>query len=758
MTQTTPVGAEEGVGSRRPRVGGAGKVRGELRHVADRPCGGCAHVAVHRSTRPHARITNIDVSQAAAMAGVEAVVTGADLHKVLGERMFTGPAFADQPPLAVDRVRYVGEPVVAVLARDVATAREAAELVYVEYDDLEPVYDVAAALDGRAFVHDELRPSVVFGDLRHLSGKSETNIAYEYNLRLGDPGETASGATTAAFEFWAPPVHHVPIELPATVGWVQADRLELYSTTQTPSYVRQAVADMLGLPLSHVRISVAPLGGSFGSKMYDRLEPLVAALAWIHRREVRMVASREEAFVLTTRHGAGVISSMSADAEGNLTAAAADVRYDTGAYADIGPRITAKSGMVAAGPYKIPNVAIRSRCIYTNKPSAGPYRGFGVPQVTWSHESLVDELARLRGEDPAAFRRRNLLREGDQGYMGTVMHSADFVGCLDAATQAIGWDTPLDRGSARWRRGRGVAVGVKAVLTPTVANAVLQLNQDGPQIVAEVLHLDPDRIRVANVDTDVTPYDTITAGSRSTYHMGNAVLGVAERMRERLLDLSAARRGGSRDDLKLTAGGVLNTATQELYSIAELVHEHFGARGATLTEEFNFTTSWQPYDKETGRSTKVTEHWFAAAAAAQLLVDRRTGRVRVEHLAVAGDVGRAINPALVEQQLSGGALMGLGHALFDELVFDQGQVLNGTLLDYQLPSVRDLPGNLTPIIVESPHATGPFGAKGVGETGTIPIAPAVANAVRDAVGVRITRLPLSPERVLQAMDQAGVEE
>jgi CO/xanthine dehydrogenase Mo-binding subunit len=779
MTRTTPAGeAGTGVGSGRRRVGAEGKVRGQLRHVADRPAGGAAHVAVHRSTRPHATIVSVDVSEAAALEGVEAVVTGADLHAILGEALFTGPAFSDQPPLAVDRVRYVGEPVAAVMARDLATAREASELVYVEYEDLEPVYDVEDALEGRAFVHASLRPSSVFGDLRHLSGKTDTNVAYEYNLRVGDAdAATAAGAATAAHEFWAPPVHHVPIELPATMAWVEAGRLELYTTTQTPSYVRQSVADMLGLPLSHVRVRVAPLGGSFGSKMYDRLEPLVAALAWTQRREVRMVASREEAFVITTRHGATVRGSMSADAEGNLTAATADVRYDTGAFADVGPRITAKSGMIAAGPYRIPNVKVTSRCIYTNKPSAGPFRGFGVPQVTWSHESLVDELARARGEDPVAFRRRNLLREGDEGYMGTVIHSADFVGCLDAVTEAIGWDTALDRGTGRFRRGRGVAVGIKAVLTPTVANAVLQLNQDGsatlmistvdmgqgsdtimPQIVAEVLGVDADRIRVVAADTDVTPYDTITAGSRSTYHTGNAVRGVAERMRERLLDLAAARSGSNRDDLKLDSGGVLNTATQERYTIAELIHEHFGARGATLTEEYNFTTTWQPYDKATGRSPKVTEHWFAGAAAVQLTVDRKTGRVHVEDLAVAGDVGRAINPALVHQQLTGSAIMGLGHALFEEMVFDQGQVINGTLLDYQLPSVKDLPDRLTPIIIESPHATGPFGAKGVGETGIIPIAPAVANAVRDAVGVRITRLPLSPERVSQAMDEAGVEE
>lgn len=239
--------------------------------------------------------------------------------------------------------------------------------------------------------------------------------------------------------------------------------------------------------------------------------------------------------VIPTRHGVAVTASMAADHDGRLIAASADVCYDTGAYADIGPRITAKSGMVACGPYRLDNAFIRSRCVYTNKPSAGPFRGFGVPQVAWAHESIIDELARSWGEDPAEFRRRNLLREGDVAPMGTVMHSADFVGCLDAVTAAVGWDDPLPPDESSWRYGKGVAVGIKAVLTPTIANAVLQLNGDGsatllistvdmgqgsdtimPQLVAETLHLEPGRVRVVNPDTDITPYDTITAAGRWT--------------------------------------------------------------------------------------------------------------------------------------------------------------------------------------------------------------------------------------------------
>ncbi|GAY11488.1 xanthine dehydrogenase family protein molybdopterin-binding subunit [Pseudonocardia sp. N23] len=764
---TEPGGA---VGERWTRVDARAKVRGELHHAADEALRPCLDVVVARSTRPHALIESVDAAAAKAVDGVVDVVTGADLHALLGDAIFTGPAFADQPCLAVGKVRYVGEPVAAVIARGQAAARAGAEEVAVGYRELDPVHDVDAAVLGAPFVHDVLRPSIVFGDLAHLRDKRDTNVNYEYTLRHGEPAEPPPGSVTVSHEFWCPPTHHVPIELPFTAAWRIGDRLEILSATQTPSYVRQSVADLLGIPLGSVRVRSAPLGGSFGAKMYDRLEPLAAALAWTRNTAVRLAVTREEAFLLTTRHGCAVTGSMTADADGNIVAADSDVRYDTGAYADVGPRITAKSGMVASGPYRIAQAHVRSRCVYTNKPSAGPFRGFGVPQVTWSHESLVDELARARGEDPAAFRRRNLLREGDVSVVGTPMHSADFVGCLDAVTDALDWDSPLHRPTGRYRRGRGVAVGIKAVLTPTISNAVLQLNQDASatlmistvdmgqgsdtimaQIAAEPLGLPEGSVRVVTADTDVTPYDTITAGSRSTYHTGNAVRRAAEAMRDKLVDIAAARFGVPATDVKLTGDGLVSTQTQESASIPELLHGHFGARGTTLTSEAEFRTTWQPYDKETGRSPQVTEHWFAGAAAAQLTVDTMTGRVHVEHLAIAGDVGRAINPAMVEQQLTGAAIMGVGHALFDQIVFDEGQIVNGTLLDYQLPSIHDVPDKVTPIIVENPHRTGPFGAKGVGETTIIPLAPAIANAVRDAIGIRLTRLPLTSERILDAL-------
>ncbi|MEQ3551824.1 xanthine dehydrogenase family protein molybdopterin-binding subunit [Pseudonocardia nematodicida] len=773
LPEARPAEPRHGVGDRRTRFDALGRVRGTLRYTGDEGAvPGTAFAGVHRSTAPHARILSIDTTAASGMDGVVGVVTGADLAAVLGDRMVTGPAFADQPCLAVDKVRFVGEAVAVVLATDLATARAAADEIAVEYAELPPVYDIDDALRGEAFVHDELRPSSVFADLAHLRGVRDTNVCYEYRQVLGDTAaEHAAATTTVSATTWTPPTQHVSIELPSTTAWVDSGRLEMLTTTQTPSYVRQTVATMLDLPLSRVRITTRPLGGSFGTKMYDRLEPLAAALAWTTGRRVRIDATREEAFLLTTRHGAQVIGTISADSGGELVAVSSDVRYDTGAFADVGPRITAKSGLVAPGPYRIRSVDVRSRCLYTNKVSAGPFRGFGVPQVTFSHETLIDELARALGEDPYRFRRRHLLREGDVATVGTRMHSADFVSCLDGVTAAIGWDEETPPGDGRWVHGKGVAVGFKAVLTPTVANATLNLNQDGSatllistvdmgqgsdtimaQIAGEVLSLDSRRIHVVRADTDATPYDTITAGSRSTYHTGNAVRLVAEAMRDKLIGFAAELWDVPAGVLVLDADGVAHADDDRRISLPELVHARFGAAGATVTTAENFTSRWVPYDHDTGRTEKATEHWFAGAAAVRIAVDTWTGRIRTPHLAVAGDVGRAINPTLVEQQLTGAALMGLGHALFDELVHDHGQLTNATLLDYQLPSFADVPERLTPIIVESAHRDGPFGAKGVGETGILPIAPAYSAAVRDACGVRITTLPLTPERVVEHLE------
>jgi CO/xanthine dehydrogenase Mo-binding subunit len=760
------------VGASLARLEGAAKVAGTAAYAADFARPGMLSVAVARSLSAHARLVAVHTGEALRVRGVVAVVTGTDVASRLGERSLTGPAFQDQPILAADRVRYAGEPYAAVVATSRRASRLASDLVYAEYEDLEPILEVDRAVAGPPYVHDRLRPARAFRDLQHLAGRTDTNACYEFLLRRGTHDQAmAAAGTRVAAEYRTPPSHHVPIELPCCLAWVERDRLEMVSTTQTPSYVRQMLADVLDVPLNRVRVRVPYLGGGFGSKMYDKLEPLTAYLAWTLRRPVQFRPSREEAFLLSARHGTVVRISLGAAPDGGLTAAEADVLYDTGAYADIGPRIAAKSGMVATGPYRTPNLRIRSRCVYTNKPPAGAFRGFGVPQLVWAHECMLDELAHTAGLDPVEIRRINLLREGDVSAPGTPMHSADLVGCLERVAEALDWSHPLDRGEGRFARGRGVAVGMKAVLTPTVSGAVVQLNQDASatlligtvdmgqgsdtvmaQIVAEVLSLAPGRVHVVQTDTDVTPYDTISAGSRSTYHMGNAVRLASERVREQLLEIAAGELETRPEDLLMEDGAVRRRGDDvPRLAIPDLFLARFGARGTTLTGEVTFQTRWVPYDQETGQSPQVAEHWFPAAAGVELTVDRWTGRVRVDHLVVAADVGRAINPRLCRQQLQGAALMGMAHSLFDEMIFEDGQLLNGSLLQYQVPSIKDTPGRLTPIVLESPHRSGPFGAKGVGETGILAVAPAIGNAVFDAVGVRVRRLPITPQRLLEAL-------
>jgi CO/xanthine dehydrogenase Mo-binding subunit len=761
------------VGTSVPRLDGRAKVTARARYVEDYVNPGTLHAAVLHSVHPHARLLAVNVDAARKHPGVVTALSGVDLARTLGERIRSGPAFSDQPILAVDRVRYVGEPIAVVVATTRATALQAIGLIEADYEELPAVHDARAALEPDSpLVHDVLRPSHIFKDLAHLVGRSNTNLAYDFHLRRGDVEAGFRQATHPVDAIYtSPPVSHVALEPHATLAWVEDEALQVLSTTQTPSYVREALASILELPLHRVRVRVPYLGGGFGAKMYDRLEPLVGVLAWQLRRPVFMALSREETFLITSKHGVSTRMRMGADADGRLVVAVADVVWDTGAYADIGPRIASKSGMVAAGPYRTPNVSIDSKLVYTNKVSAGAYRGFGVPQMVWAHESAIDELARAQGRDPYEFRRQNLLREGELFATGTPIHSAALVECLDRVTEALRWGEPLPAGDDRYTSGKGIAVGAKAVITPTISGSIVQLNSDGsasvlsstvemgqgsatifPQIVAEVLGLPASRVSMVQPDTAVTPYDTITAGSRSTYHMGNAVRLAAERVRDQLFETAAEVLECAPGDLELVDGQVrLRGNPRAALGIPEVFDHRLGSRGTTLTGEVTFQTRWTPFDKETGQSPAVTEHWFASATAAEIRVDRWTGRIHIVRLAVAGDVGFAINPEQCRQQLEGAAIMGIGQALFDEMVFDHGQLINGTLLDYQVPSLLDLPDELIAIVVEDPHRGGPFGAKGVGETGILTTSPAIANALADATGVRLRSLPLTPERVLAAL-------
>lgn len=780
------------------------KVTGRVRHVGSMEPPGLLHAAVLRSPHAHARIVRIHKARAASRPGVAAVLTGADIAAMPGVVPYHGPAFADQPVLAVDRVRHVGEQVVAVAAESLRAAEEALEFIEVEYEPLPVVLDVLDAVRPDApVIHDELRPSGAFADLAHVKAGGRSNVCYHYKLRKGDV-ERAFGEADRVFEdvFTAPPAQHVPMETHVSLAYVdEGGRINLYTSSQSPSFVRGELARMLGVPMNRIRVRVPYLGGGYGAKLYSKLEPLAALLALTTRRPVKYGLSREEEFHTVTKHG--VVVKIETAVKGSaLTARKCEVYWDTGAFAEIGPRIVHKSGYTSSGPYRIPNVWIDSYCVYTNKPPAGPFRGFGVPQVIWAYDSQMDVIARGLGVDPVEFRLEHALEEGEPFVTGTPVHACGLKESVRRAADAVGWGRPGETEAAPgktsdsrvrsavdgWdrpgeaeaapgakRRGKGIACGVKAVLTPSISGAVVILNADGSanvlsstvemgqgsesalaQIAAEELGIPFDRVHVVQPDTDVTPYDTITAGSRSTYHMGNAVRAAAAKVKAEIFETVAQALEIDAGDLEASGGRVFVRGAEERgMTVTEAFLARFGSLGTTMTGEGVCQPRVAPMDPETGQSDKCTEYWFASASAVEVEVDTETGRVEVLQFHCAGDAGTAINPKYCEQQLVGAAAMHLGLTLFEQMVFQEGQLLNGSLLDYQIASIEDVPAAFHPIVVEVPHRDGPFGAKGIGETGALTVAAAVANAVEDAVGVRIRDIPLTAERIYRALKAAG---
>lgn len=749
------------------------KVTGRALYVGNIEMPGMLHVAVLRSPYAHARITRIEKARAEALDGVAVVLTGAEIAKMPGVDPHFGPAFRDQPILAVEKVCYSGDPVVAVAAVDKRTAEDALALVEVDYEPLPAVYSVLDAVKKESpLVHEQHRPAKAFADLAHVKAGQQSNICYHFKLRVGDV-DKAFAEADRVFEdqFSSPPAQHVPMEPHVTLAYLdEHERLNIWTASQSPSYVRMEISATFGIPMNRIRVRVPYLGGGYGAKLYAKLEPLVTVLALITKKPVRYALTREEEFLTITKHGV-VTKIKTAIKNGAITARKCEVYWDTGAYAEIGPRIGHKSGYTAAGPYRIANVWIDSYCVYTNKVPAGAFRGFGVPQVIWAYDSQTDMIARALGADPLEFRLKPLLDEGEAFATGTLVKSFGIKEAIRQAAQAIEWSKPRAAQSGTKRRGKGIGAGVKAVLTPSISGAIVILNADGTanvlsstvemgqgsettmsQIVAEELGLSADQVHIVQPDTDVTPYDTITAGSRSTYHMGNAVRMAAAKVKSALCDVVASKLEVDADDLVARNGRIFVRGMEERgMTIGQIFLAKFGSLGTTMAAEAVCQPAAGHMDPETGQSEKCTEYWFPSATAAEVEVDTETGQVKILQLFSVGDTGTAINPRHCEQQLQGAALMHLGLTMFEEMIFDEGQLVNGSLLDYQVVSIKDMPEAIRPIIVQVPHEDGPFGAKGAGETGALTVAPAIANAIEDAVGVRIRDLPITPERVLRAL-------
>src|SRR5687767_13819239 len=750
-TKTSPGGQ---VGSSPPRVEAKAKVSGRAQYVHGMQLPGMLHGKIFRSTIAHGRLKSIDVSGARALKGVHSVITADDVLRVIPEPYY-GPAFHDQPILAIDKVRYVGEPVAVVLADDPHIAEAAVQAIVAEYEELPAVYDEVEATTSKAIVHDVLKPAGTFPDLKHLHGKTNTNVALDFHLRRGNAAEAMKTADRV-FEhrFRTQQVMHTPLEPLVSVAESTDSSLTIHTASQSPSFVRIEIARLLGWPENRVRVRVPFLGGGFGAKLYIKLEALVSVLSLITKKPVKISLTMEEQFFTITKHASTFRIKSAVTRDGRIVARDCEVWWNGGAYADIGPRVTQKSGFTAPGPYDIDNVSIDSYALYTNLPPAGALRGFGIPQLVWAYEGHTDLIARELGLDPIEFRRRNLLREGRPQATGTRMKDAALEKVLDRLEALMDWKSPLKNTSNTLKKGRGIAIGFKACIANTTSLAAVNVNADGScivycstadmgqgsdtamaQIAGEVLHMAAESIAVVHSDTDVTPYDMATLGSRSLFHMGNAVKLAAEDALRKLNEL--------RTQLQLPGD----------CPIPDIFRKKYGMQAGNVAGVGSYIPAYKSPDAN-GLTENATPFWMVGASGVELEVDAETGKVRITRLVNVADVGTPINPKIVETQISGAAIMQLGFTLHEKMEFDaQGQLRNASFAEYKIPGLLDLPATMVNEAVVAEQKTGPFGGKGVGESGTFGVSPAIANAIHDAVGVRLTALPLSAEAVFMAMQK-----
>ena len=736
------VGAAQ-VGRSAPRRDAAEKLRGRAQFAGDLVVPRMLHGKVLRSPVAHARIASLDTSAAERMPGVVCVLTSADLADI---DPYWGHAIRDRPVVAIDKVRFSGEPVAAVAAEDEGTAVAALDAIRVEYEELPVVGTIEDALTPDAPIVNDgpLRPGLFHG-LGELK-PAEGNVCYRYRIDRGElEAVFAHADLVVEGEYAFPAVYQYAMETHTVVAQVEGDEITLWSSCQHPFLVRAEIAALFQVPLSSVRLVVPYLGGGFGSKSYTKMEPITVALARKAGRPVRIQNRVAESMVTTRRHGMRCRMRTAMTRDGRLLGRDVECWFDTGAYADNGPRVTATGGDAAPGPYRWEAYRVDAACVYTNTAPSGSYRAFGATHLQWIGELQVDELARRAGLDPLDVRRLSLCTPGEELRAGGKPLDADLVGDVEQVAEAVGWGTPKEQNV-----GRGLSVGLLAAGAHPVSSAIVRMEADGQvvvlvgttevgqgartvfaQIAAEELGVEAERVTVRGADTRFTPYDRSTGASRSTTLAGLAVQRAAANVREQLVEISG---------------------TEELDPDAypELFQRHFGLAGGELIGRGEVAP------QGSGSYAEGPVFWEVCVGAAEVEIEPETGRVHVRKTATVADVGKAINPQLVERQDEGGTLQGLGNALFEELIYEDGQLLNQTLLDYRVPTFEDLPDEMTCVIVENGDGPGPYGAKGCGEGSLAAVTAAVATAVADA-GVPMTELPLTPERVWRRIQELKEE-
>lgn len=743
---------ELSVGKSLPMLDAEARVRGEVTYAVDLGLPDMLVAKVLRSPIPHGRLIGLDASKAALIPGVVAVLTAADFDQPGGPSLLYGAILPDQPVVAKDRLRYVGEPVAVVAAESDEAAEAALSAIAIESVEEPATYDPLEAMaPGAPTIHAEC----------------PDNTFVHAKLRHGDLEAGFAAADDVIEETYTSPLaQQASLEPHTAVAQWQADRLTVWSGTQAPYVVRNVLARIFGLEPEHVRVIVPPLGGGYGGKGHVRIEPLVAALARkTDGRPVKLTLTRAEEFATVTKHAVSITIKTGFRRDGSLTARQVTLYWGAGGYADASPGLIRASVPRAVGPYRIPTVRVDAYGVYTNLPPAAAYRGAMSSQTTWAYESHTDSIARRLGIDPLEFRRRSILRSGEQFCTGETMHDVHFIDCLEASATGLGWKSPRQKSSGPMQRGRGLAVMMKSTIPRSTSECRLVLDAEGvltlytstvemgqgahtvlAQIASEAIGLPLGKIRIVGPDTAVTPFDATTSASRSTSMMGGAVLDGCENLKDRLREAAAPIVEMEPDALVVERGEVFDPASPELRLTIGDVLMRTGVKSIEVSGKHATEGGLDP---ETGQGV-ATPHWHQGAGACEVEVDIETGKVRVLRYHSASFAGRVVNPSLARLQNDGNVIFGIGPALLEEMVFDEGQLTNPNLSDYMLPSLLDAPGELGSELLVSD--LGEF--HGIGEMTLPPVAPAIANAVFDAVGVRIRDLPITAEKVLRAIKDA----
>ena len=758
------------------RVDDFEKVTGKAMYCEDFKTPGMCYGELLRSPHPHAKILHIDTSKAEKTYGVRAVVTGKDAPE-------TGMILKDQYVIARDVVRYVGEPVAGVVADTEEIAEKALELIRVDYGPLPAIFDPEEAMkvNPSVVIHPDLpKYTKMVGKFHHRLIPERPNV---FQFWRGYQGDVEKGFKEADFiiedKFVTPRVQHSCLERYNIDAWLEPDGgITIRTKKQGIHPLRAQIASVYNLPVSKIRVLTSYIGGAFGETLTPWPELVAILLLLKSQRPIRLSFTREECFMnISHKPGEVIYIKDGVKKDGTILAREITTILDAGAYSDFAVILVRSGVRSAIGQYRLPNFRMYSYGVYTNLPKIGSLRGVTCPELVWAVEQQMDIIAEKLGIDPIEIRKKNFLKEGEKNCLGQTTHSIGAEECLNKVAEWIEWGKKGKLSEGPWKVGKGLAVGNQFTVADTPSFAYVKVYRDGiievlhsldelgqgintvaAQIVAEEFGVSIKDVKVVRGDTAVTPYDVWSASSRSTFYLGNAIYRACQDAKRQLFELAAQKLEMRDEAFEIKDGTIWSKNTPDKSAtISDLFVSAVGYM-PMVTEilgkgQFDFYSQLE--DAETGQSDRWVAYYSYGAHGVEVAVNVETGEIKIIRIAGCFDI-LPINPKMCEQQIEGGIGWGISHALYEEVITDNGKILNPNFTDYKVTSINSVPtvGNIKALIAPTPHQEGPYGAKGMGEMVSVPVLASLGNAFYNATGIRIKDLPLTPERVLKAIQGA----